>query len=54
VHDFIEEAAAFPKGLHDDQVDAMSQALLRWITRPAPAAPVAGGARTPPPGMRTG
>lgn len=29
VHDFIEECAAFPNGAHDDQVDAMSQALLR-------------------------
>lgn len=30
VADFIEEAAAFPRGAHDDQVDAMTQALLRW------------------------
>lgn len=29
VHDFIEECVAFPKGAHDDQVDAMTQALLR-------------------------
>ena len=29
VHDFVEECAAFPKGANDDQVDAMSQALLR-------------------------
>lgn len=29
VHDFIEECAAFPTGAHDDQVDAMSQALMR-------------------------
>lgn len=29
VRDFIEEAAAFPTGTHDDQVDAMTQALLR-------------------------
>jgi predicted phage terminase large subunit-like protein len=27
VGDFIEEASAFPNGAHDDQVDAMSQAL---------------------------
>ena len=27
---FIEECAAFPNGAHDDQVDAMTQALLRW------------------------
>jgi predicted phage terminase large subunit-like protein len=29
VHDFVEECAGFPNGAHDDQVDAMSQALLR-------------------------
>jgi predicted phage terminase large subunit-like protein len=29
VNDFIEECAAFPNGAHDDQVDAMTQALLR-------------------------
>jgi predicted phage terminase large subunit-like protein len=34
VKDFIEECAAFPNGAHDDQVDAMTQALLRWITIP--------------------
>jgi predicted phage terminase large subunit-like protein len=30
VNDFIEECVAFPNGAHDDQVDAMTQALLRW------------------------
>src|SRR5262249_3685006 len=30
VDDFVEECAAFPHGAHDDQVDAMTQALLRW------------------------
>ena len=30
VTDFIEECANFPNGAHDDQVDAMTQALLRW------------------------
>jgi predicted phage terminase large subunit-like protein len=30
VDDFIEESAAFPNGAHDDQVDAMTQALIRW------------------------
>ena len=30
MNDFIEECAAFPNGAHDDQVDAMTQALLRW------------------------
>jgi len=29
VGDFVEECAAFPNGAHDDQVDAMSQALFR-------------------------
>jgi predicted phage terminase large subunit-like protein len=33
VCDFIEECAAFPNGAHDDQVDAMTQALL-WFNRP--------------------
>jgi predicted phage terminase large subunit-like protein len=32
VGDFIEECATFPNGAHDDQVDAMTQALLRWNT----------------------
>lgn len=30
VNDLIEECAAFPNGAHDDQVDAMTQAILRW------------------------
>ena len=30
VNDLIDECAAFPNGAHDDQVDAMTQALLRW------------------------
>ena len=29
--DFVEECAVFPNGAHDDQVDAMSQALNRMI-----------------------
>ena len=29
VNDFIEECLQFPNGAHDDQVDAMTQALLR-------------------------
>lgn len=29
IHDFVEECSAFPNGAHDDQVDAMSQALTR-------------------------
>src|SRR4051794_10057595 len=30
---FIDECASFPNAAHDDQVDCMSQALLRWSTR---------------------
>jgi predicted phage terminase large subunit-like protein len=30
VNDFIEECVQFPNGAHDDQVDAMTQAILRW------------------------
>jgi len=33
VNDFIEECSAFPNGKHDDQVDQMSQALLRFSQR---------------------
>ena len=40
VNDLIEECAAFPNGAHDDQVDAMTQALLRWNMVPRePAVP---------------
>lgn len=35
VNDFIEECIQFPNGAHDDQVDAMTQALLRWRMLPA-------------------
>ncbi|MGQ3740857.1 phage terminase large subunit, partial [Bacillus sp. Fil] len=31
VHDFVEECASFPNGKNDDQTDAMSQALNRFI-----------------------
>lgn len=31
IKDFVEEAASFPNGKNDDQVDAMSQALHRFI-----------------------
>jgi len=34
VTDFVEECVAFPNGAHDDQVDAMTQALLRWHMAP--------------------
>lgn len=30
-NDFVEECASFPQGKHDDQVDSMSQALIRLI-----------------------
>jgi predicted phage terminase large subunit-like protein len=30
VHDFIEECTVFPNGTNDDQVDAMTQALIRF------------------------
>ena len=30
VSDMIDECAAFPNGAHDDRVDQMTQALLRW------------------------
>ncbi len=33
VNDYIEEWALFPNGAHDDQVDATSQALLRFSRR---------------------
>jgi len=29
VRDLVEEAASFPTGVNDDQVDAMTQALIR-------------------------
>lgn len=34
VEDLVEEAAAFPTGTHDDQVDAMTQALNRLVLQP--------------------
>jgi predicted phage terminase large subunit-like protein len=34
VGDFVEEAAGFPTAAHDDQVDAMSQALNRLVLQP--------------------
>jgi len=34
VSDLVEEAAGFPNGAHDDQVDALSQALNRLILQP--------------------
>jgi predicted phage terminase large subunit-like protein len=40
VGDFVEEAAAFPFGAADDQVDGMSQALLPWLIRSEPIRPL--------------
>lgn len=50
VSDFIEECAAFPNGAYDDQVDAMTQALLRWNTAPPrlPSNTTSTGASRPP------
>lgn len=46
VQDFVEECAAFPNGAHDDQVDAMTQALARLSMRPTRARNYSGrGAR---------
>jgi predicted phage terminase large subunit-like protein len=36
VNGFIDECASFPNAAHDDQVDSMSQALLRWSIRREP------------------
>ena len=33
VHDFLEECAAFPNAAHDDDVDAMTQAINYMATR---------------------
>lgn len=34
VHGLVEECAAFPQGAHDDQVDALTQALNRLVLQP--------------------
>lgn len=34
VEDLIEEAASFPSGVHDDQVDALTQAINRLLLNP--------------------
>jgi predicted phage terminase large subunit-like protein len=46
---FIEECAAFPQGRNGDQVDHMTQALLRMRTRP-PKQPWPGYVYDPPRG----
>lgn len=45
VVDLVEEAAAFPNGTHDDQVDAMSQALIHWSNALAAGVGSYGGRR---------
>ena len=42
LEEFLAECDTFPVGVHDDQVDAMSQALTRqvWLLREAPAPPL--------------
>jgi len=47
IHDFVEECAAFPGGRHDDQVDAMSQAL-GWLMQRRTSKLISGGRRTAP------
>ena len=34
INDFIDEVVSFPNATHDDQVDAMSQALNRFRDHP--------------------
>ena len=42
VNELLAEAQHFPVGAHDDQVDAMTQALARWLwVREKPEAPEA-------------
>jgi hypothetical protein len=42
VVDFVEECACFPNGAKDDQVDAMTQALMYLMSHGAFAAAVGG------------
>ena len=35
MEDFVEQCSLFPKGEHDDDVDAMTQALVYLQKRPA-------------------
>ncbi len=50
VQDLVEEAAAFPQAKHDDQVDALTQALNRagTHTRPARILKLGANMHTPP------
>lgn len=48
IHDFVEEAAAFPNGLNDDQVDCFSQAINYWhipIDKKFATLPIIGGVK---------
>jgi predicted phage terminase large subunit-like protein len=36
VEEFVYELTVFPSGIHDDDVDAASQILIRWMTAPVP------------------
>jgi phage terminase large subunit-like protein len=49
----VEEAAMFPEGRHDDQVDALSQALKRLTRGPSSIVKPTGRIRTPAPGARS-
>ena len=49
----LDEIAAFPDGAHDDQVDAMSQALLKLAQGDAGVTPAAGRIERARPGERT-
>ena len=40
VQAFLDEAAAFPNGAHDDQVDTLAYAVRVAITKPAPQRPI--------------
>jgi hypothetical protein len=40
VEQFLAEAQSFPVGAHDDQIDAMSQALQRFLTARDPGVKV--------------
>jgi predicted phage terminase large subunit-like protein len=49
----LDEIAAFPDGAHDDQIDTMSQALLKLAQGDAGVAPAAGRIERARPGERT-
>lgn len=51
-HSLVDEAAAFPNGAHDDQVDAMSQALSRMAKTQGTIAVAKGSVARPRPNVR--